>query len=284
MNELVGKVAVITGGASGIGRAVAERAAAEGMRLVLADIEVGPLQVTADALSASGAEVEAVVTDVSDAKDVEVLRDRALERFGAVHLVHNNAGVGVGGPLWTVSEADWKWILGVNLWGVIHGIRTFVPLLVEQDEGHVVNTASMAGLTSPGFMGPYNATKHAVTTISETLYRDLRATGSSVGVSVLCPGFVRTGIGESERNRPHWAPGPELDATGGALQQLLRDLVAGGIEPSSVAERVIEAVRTDTFYILTHDDSRPMVAARLRAILDGRPPSDPTTEAVVLTQ
>jgi len=284
MNELVGKVAVITGGASGIGRAVAERAAAEGMRLVLADIEVGPLQVTADALSASGAEVEAVVTDVSDAKDVEVLRDRALERFGAVHLVHNNAGVGVGGPLWTVSEADWKWILGVNLWGVIHGIRTFVPLLVEQDEGHVVNTASMAGLTSPGFMGPYNATKHAVTTISETLYRDLRATGSSVGVSVLCPGFVRTGIGESERNRPHWAPGPELDAAGGALQQLLRDLVAGGIEPSSVAERVIEAVRTDTFYILTHDDSRPMVAARLRAILDGRPPSDPTTEAVVLTQ
>jgi len=274
MKTLHGKVAVITGGASGIGRSVAQRAAAEGMKLVLADIEEGALKLTADALTSSGAEVEAVVTDVSEGSDVEALRDRALERFGAVHLVHNNAGVGAGGPLWTVSEADWKWILGVNLWGVVHGIRTFVPLLVEQDEGHVVNTASVAGLTSPAFLGPYNATKHAVTTISETLYRDLRSTGSSVGVSVLCPGFVRTGIAESERNRPQWAPGPADDPAADVLRDAIHKLVAGGIEPAVVADRVLDAVRTDTFYILTHDDSRSMVGTRMDDILEGRSPSD----------
>ena len=272
MKVLRDKVAVITGGASGIGRAVAERAASEGMKLVLADIEEAPLKMTAEALTASGAEVEAVPTDVSDGSDVEALRDRALERFGAVHLVHNNAGVGVGGPLWTVSEADWKWILGVNLWGVVHGIRAFVPLLVDQGEGHIVNTASVAGLTSPGFLGPYNATKHAVTTISETLYRDLRATGSSVGVSVLCPGFVRTGIGDSERNRPDWAPALN-DAVGDGLRDVIHQLVAGGIEASDVADRVLDAVRTDTFYILTHDDSRQMVETRMGDILEGRSPS-----------
>ncbi len=274
MKELRGKVAVITGGASGIGRAVAERAATEGMKLVLADIEEAPLKLTADALTASGAEVEAVPTDVSDGSDVEALRDRALERFGAIHLVHNNAGVGVGGPLWTVSEADWRWILGVNLWGVVHGIRTFVPLLIDQGEGHIVNTASVAGLTSPGFLGPYNATKHAVTTISETLYRDLRATGSSVGVSVLCPGFVRTGIGDSERNRPQWAPAPDDDPAADVLRDVVHQLVAGGIAPSEVADRVLDAVRTDTFYILTHDDSRQMVETRMGDILEGRSPSD----------
>jgi NAD(P)-dependent dehydrogenase (short-subunit alcohol dehydrogenase family) len=273
MQVLRGKVAVITGGASGIGRSVAERAAAEGMKLVVADIEEGPLKLTADALTSAGAEVEAVVTDVSSGSDLEALRDRALERFGAVHLVHNNAGVGVGGPLWTVSEADWKWILGVNLWGVIHGIRTFVPLLVDQGEGHVVNTASVAGLTSPGFMGPYNATKHAVTTISETLYRDLRATGSSVGVSVLCPGFVRTGIAESERNRPQWAPAPGNDPAADVLRDVVHQLVEGGIEPSAVADRVLDAVRTDTFYIVTHDDTRRMVETRMGDILEGRSPS-----------
>jgi len=176
--------------------------------------------------------------------------------------------------LWTVPTADWKWILGVNLWGVIHGIRTFVPLLVDQDEGHVVNTASLAGLTSPGFLGPYNATKHAVTTISETLYRDLRATGSSVGVSVLCPGFVRTDIAESERNRPEWAPTPQDDPVVEIGREILREMVEGGIEPTVVADRVLDAVRTDTFYILTHDDARSMVEVRMSDILGGRSPSD----------
>jgi NAD(P)-dependent dehydrogenase (short-subunit alcohol dehydrogenase family) len=277
MKVLRGKVAVITGGASGIGRSVAERAAAEGMKVVLADIEEGPLSLTAGTLKSSGAEVEAVVADVSNGSDVEALRDRALERFGAVHLVHNNAGVGVGGLLWTVPAADWKWILGVNLWGVINGIRTFVPLLVEQGEGHVVNTASLAGLTSPGLLGPYNATKHAVVTISETLYRDLRIIGASVGVSVLCPGFVRTYIAESERNRPGWAPVSEDDPLAEASRVMVRQMVDEGIEPSQVADRVIDAVRTDTFYVLTHDVSRSMVEARMHDILEGRSPGDMST-------
>ena len=146
MEDLQGKVAVITGGASGIGRAVADRAAAEGMKIVLADIEEGPLKEAEDDLTSHGAEALGVVTDVADAASVRALRDRALDRFGAVHLVHNNAGIGLGGPIWEVSEQDWRWILGVNLWGVIHGVATFVPLLIEQGEGHVVNTASIAGL------------------------------------------------------------------------------------------------------------------------------------------
>ncbi|HAM01902.1 MAG TPA: hypothetical protein DCQ30_06690, partial [Acidimicrobiaceae bacterium] len=187
MEELRGKVAVVTGAASGIGLAVSRKAAAEGMRLVVADIEEGPLKAAADELSAAGAEVLAVPTDVSERSSVQTLCDAALERFGTVHLLHNNAGVGAGGPLWEVPEADWRWVLGVNLWGVIHGIGVFVPHMVARGEGHVVNTASLAGLASPPFMGPYNAAKHAVVTISETLAKDLRTMGSPVGVSVLCP-------------------------------------------------------------------------------------------------
>ena len=206
MQDLRGKVAVITGGASGIGRAVAERAAGEGMKLVLGDIEEGPLKETVDDLTSKGAEALGVVTDVSDAASVRALRDRTLDRFGAVHLVHNNAGIGLGGPIWEVSEEDWRWILGVNLWGVIHGVATFVPVLMEQGEGHVVNTASIAGLIAAPFLGPYNATKQAVVAISETLFKDLQAVGAPIGVSVLCPGFVQTRIAESERNRPSWAP------------------------------------------------------------------------------
>ena len=194
MDDLQGKVAVITGGASGIGRAVAGRAAAEGMKVVLGDIEEGPLKEAVGDLTSSGAEALGVVTDVSDGASVEALRDQALDRFGAVHLVHNNAGIGLGGPIWEVSEEDWRWILGVNLWGVIHGVRTFTPLLVEQGEGHIVNTASIAGFIAAPFLGPYNATKQAVVAISETLFKDLQAVASPVGVSVLCPGFVQTRI------------------------------------------------------------------------------------------
>ncbi|HXQ60782.1 MAG TPA: SDR family NAD(P)-dependent oxidoreductase [Acidimicrobiales bacterium] len=272
MEELRGKVAVVTGGASGIGRAVAEAAAAAGMKVVLADIEEGPLKEADAALGATGAEVLSVVTDVSVGSSVEELRDRALERFGAVHLVHNNAGVAVGGPLWAVSEADWTWVLGVNLWGVIHGIRVFVPVLLEQDEGHVVNTASLAGLTSPSMLGPYNVTKHSVVTMSETLYRDLDAVGSRVGVSVLCPGFVRTGIAESDRNRPDWAPASSLPE-GAEFQDVVRQLVATGLEPADVAGKVLDAVRDNRFYILTHDDTPAMVETRMRDILEGRNPS-----------
>jgi NAD(P)-dependent dehydrogenase (short-subunit alcohol dehydrogenase family) len=272
MENLQDKVAVITGGASGIGRAVAERAATEGMKIVVADIEEGPLKEAEVHLTGRGAEALAVVTDVSDAASVRELRDRTLDRFGAVHLVHNNAGIGLGGPIWEVSEQDWRWILGVNLWGVIHGIATFVPLLVEQGEGHVVNTASIAGLTTAPFLGPYNATKQAVVAISETLFKDLQAVGASVGVSVLCPGFVQTRIAESDRNRPQWAPDREV---GGAadLRGAIQSMVDGGIPPATVADRVIDAVRTGTFYILTHPELTEAITTRFDDIVQGRPPS-----------
>jgi NAD(P)-dependent dehydrogenase (short-subunit alcohol dehydrogenase family) len=272
MEDLRGKVAVITGGASGIGRAVAERAAAEGMKVVLGDIEEGPLKEAEHELIAQGAEALGVVTDVADVVSVRALRDRALDRFGAVHVVHNNAGVGLGGPIWEVSEEDWRWILGVNLWGVIHGVATFVPLFIAQGEGHVVNTASIAGLTTAPFLGPYNATKQAVVAISETLFKDLQAVGAPVGVSVLCPGFVQTRIAESDRNRPAWAPDHEV---GGAaeLRSAVQGMVDSGIPPGTVADRVIEAVRTNTFYILTHPELDDAVKTRFDDILQGRPPS-----------
>ena len=273
MEDLRGKVAVITGGASGIGRAVARRAAAEGMRVVIADIEEGALKEAERELTGQGADAIAVTTDVADAGSVRGLRDRALRHYGAVHLVHNNAGVGGGGPIWEVPEQDWRWILGVNLWGVIHGVATFVPLLMEQREGHVVNTASIAGLVTAPFIGPYNATKQAVVAVSETLYKDLEAAGASgVGVSVLCPGFVQTRIADSGRNRPDWAPGREVEGAEDA-RSLIKDLVDGGIPAEVVAERVLDAVRTDTFYILTHPDTRVAIQTRFEDIAEGRAPS-----------
>jgi len=273
MEDLQGKVAVITGGASGIGRAVAEKAGAEGMRIVLGDIEEGPLKSAVDDLTSNGAEAVGVVTDVSDRASVEALRDAALDRFGAVHLVHNNAGIGLGGPIWEVSEEDWRWILGVNLWGVIHGVRTFTPLLIAQGEGHIVNTASIAGLIVAPFLGPYNATKQAVVAISETLFKDLQAVGAPVGVSVLCPGFVQTRIAESERNRPGWAA-PDNEVPGAEeLRGAVQSLVDGGIAASTVADRVIDAVRNDTFYILTHPELDGAITTRFDDIVQRRAPS-----------
>ena len=272
MENLRGKVAVITGGASGIGKAVATRSAAEGMKLVLADIEEPVLEATARELAAEGAEVRAVVTDVSDAASVRALRDETLQHFGGAHLIHNNAGVGVGGPIWEITEDEWRWILGVNLWGVVHGINAFVPVLLEQGEGHVVNTASIAGLTSTPGLGPYTATKHAVVAISESLFKDLRAAGAPIGVSVLCPGFVQTGIGQSDRNRPDWAP--EHDpATAAERTSFIQAMVDAGIEPRTVADRVLDAVYDGTFYILTHPELTPALALRHEDILEGRQPS-----------
>ena len=272
MDDLQGKVAVITGGASGIGRAVADRAAAEGMKIVLGDIEEGPLKEAVGDLTSSGAEALGVVTDVADGASVEALRDQALDRFGAVHLVHNNAGIGLGGPIWEVSEEDWRWILGVNLWGVIHGVRTFTPLLVEQGEGHIVNTASIAGLIAAPFLGPYNATKQAVVAISETLFKDLQSVGAPIGVSVLCPGFVQTRIAESERNRPDWAPDRDVEGAA-ALRGVVQNMVDGGIAPTAVADRVIDAVRANTFYILTHPELTGAITTRFDDIVQGRAPS-----------
>jgi NAD(P)-dependent dehydrogenase (short-subunit alcohol dehydrogenase family) len=190
-----------------------------------------------------------------------------------VHLVHNNAGIGLGGPIWEVSEEDWRWILGVNLWGVIHGVATFTPLLIEQGEGHIVNTASVAGLIATPFLGPYNATKQAVVAISETLFKDLQAVGAPVGVSVLCPGFVRTRIAESERNRPAWAVADHEVPGAQEVRGVVQNLVDSGIPPAAVAERVIDAVRSNTFYILTHPELDAAITTRFHDILQRRPPS-----------
>ncbi len=204
MRNFQDKVAVVTGAASGIGYALAERFAQEGMRVVLADIEKDALAAAEARLSQHDKRVLAVVTDVSKAESVEALAQKTLDAFGAVHIVCNNAGVGNPAvPIWENTLADWQWVLGVNLWGVVHGIRTFVPILLRQGEpGHVVNTASMAGLTSTARLGIYCASKHAVVAISETLHAELAAINSAVKVSVLCPSFVKTNIADSSRNRP----------------------------------------------------------------------------------
>ncbi len=274
MDELTGKVAVVTGAASGIGLAMARRFAAEGMRLVLADIEQAALD-EAVASFEPGVEVLARVTDVADPGEVDALRDDAVDAFGTVHLVCNNAGVGGGGLCWETPLEDWEWVIGVDLWGVIHGVRAFVPLLVEQGEGHVVNTASMAGVTSPPFMGPYNVAKHGVVTLTETLYSELALVAPGVGATVVCPGWVRTRIDESSRNRPG---GPSSAGPAG-MQGGMSSLIASGIEPSEVADRVAEAVRTGGFYVFTHD-WMPMIKARHARIERGEAPNVATIPGV----
>jgi NAD(P)-dependent dehydrogenase (short-subunit alcohol dehydrogenase family) len=272
IEDLRGRVAVVTGAASGIGRAMARRFAAEGMRVVLADIERPPLDEVAAELAGAGAEVLAVATDVSDPGQVDDLAAATVDAFGAVHVLCNNAGVGGGGQLWEVPLGDWQWVIGVNLWGVIHGLRSFVPLMVEQDEGHVVNTASMAGLTSSPFMAPYNVSKHGVVTVSETLHAELAMRGSKVGVTVLCPGWVNTRIADSDRNRPEdltveRPAAPELEV----FRDLLRGFLATGMDPGDVAGHVVDAVRTGRFYVLTHPGWSGMVRLRMEGILRGEP-------------
>ncbi|MFN8543909.1 MAG: SDR family NAD(P)-dependent oxidoreductase [Candidatus Binatia bacterium] len=275
MKDLRDRIAVVTGAASGIGRAMAERFAAAGMKVVLADIQRDALHDTEAAIRATGAQVTAVLADVARAADVEALARKTLDAFGAVHVVCNNAGVSVGGHLWERSVADWEWILGVNLWGVIHGVRVFVPIMLEQsDEGHIVNTASMAGLTSTPGLGPYNVTKHGVVTLSEVLFHELAAASAGrIKVSVLCPGWVNTRILESERNRPtDSAPGvqrPEMQF----MQEQIRQLLQAGLDPRAVAEQVLDAIHTDRFYVLTHRQWKPMIEQRMHDILEERPPT-----------
>jgi NAD(P)-dependent dehydrogenase (short-subunit alcohol dehydrogenase family) len=268
-----GRVAVVTGAASGIGFALSERFAAEGMRVVMADVEAPALAEAADLLTGRGAKILPVVTDVSSGEQVDALRDRTLEAFGAVHVVCNNAGVsGVGRRLWEMSDQDWDWVLGVNLWGVINGIRAFVPVLLGQDAGHVVNTASMAGLTA-GILGPYSVTKHAVVALTEGLYFQLQQQGSAIGVSVLCPGWVRTRIGESDRNRPpELGPPPEEEPGQAAAREFLRQLLEAGMAPAQVAGHVVDAIRTGRFYVLTHPEMGDSVRRRADEVLSGGPP------------
>jgi NAD(P)-dependent dehydrogenase (short-subunit alcohol dehydrogenase family) len=273
MKQLKGRVAVVTGGASGIGYAMADRFAREGMRIVLADIQADALEEAEGRLRAGGAEVLAVETDVAQPAAVEHLRDRALGAFGAVHVVCNNAGVVARGSVWETTVEDWNWILGVNLWGVINGIRTFVPVLLEQEEGHVVNTASMAGVVA-GLLNSYSVTKQAVVGLSESLYFGLQARGASnVGVSVLCPGWVRTQIADADRNRPA-ASGPPAEPSPleASMTEMIRGLVESGSDPTEVAGQVLAAIQEQRFYVLTHPEMLGAVTARHEDILSGGPP------------
>ncbi len=278
MKEFQGKVAVVTGAASGIGRALAERCAQEGMKVVLAGIGEQTLMQASQELKAEGASVLAVQTDVSKAADVEALAQKAFDTYGAVHLLFNNAGVGAGISLWESTLADWEWTLGVNLWGVIYGIRAFVPRMLEQDtEGHIVNTASIAGLVSGPGLGTYRVTKHGVVALSETLYHELALRGAKVKVSVLCPGFVNTRIMDCARNRParllndpaEEKMGPESEA----MIQFMRQAVEAGMPPHQVADIVFQAIRDETFYILTHPESKEAIRVRMEDILQERHPT-----------
>jgi NAD(P)-dependent dehydrogenase (short-subunit alcohol dehydrogenase family) len=276
MKEFKGRVAVVTGGASGIGRAMADRFAAAGMNVVLADVEESALRTAEADMRSQGATVLGVPTDVSKAESIENLAKKTLDAFGGVHIVCNNAGVGGGfGPSWTQPVQNWEWGFGVNLWGVIHGIRTFVPIMLKQDtEGHIVNTASMAGLLSSPFMSIYDATKFAVVTISESLHLELAMQHAQVKVSVLCPGFVNTNIATSDRNRPaQLQPGEQqFSETEMAFASMMFAGIASGTPPAEVAEKVFAAIQNEQFYIFSHPEFLTAVRTRMETILEQRNP------------
>jgi len=273
------KVAVVTGAASGIGLGLSERFAAEGMHVVMADVEEPALSKAAAAIADTGASVLPVVTDVADRGAVDALRDSATAAFGAVHVVCNNAGVGgPHGPLWECPPGEWDWVFGVNLGGVINGVRTFMPVLLEQQAGHMVNTASIFGVFA-GALGPYGVSKHAVVALTETLHFNLRSLGvSHVGVSVLCPGAVRTNFGTSARNRPSWAGPPVVrgEAEQASAERFNRLSVAGA-SPAEVAGIVVDGIRSRRFYILTSENRNEAVARRGEEIVAGGPPEPPVS-------
>ena len=282
MKTFQGKVAVITGAASGIGRALAEHCAREGMKVVLADVEEQALLQVSRELTAQGAQTLAVQTDVSQAAAVERLAQQAFETYSEVHLLFNNAGVGAGKTAWESTLADWEWVLGVNLWGVIHGIRSFVPRLLEQRaESYIVNTSSMAGLTSSPGLSVYMASKHAVVSLSETLYHELTLRDASIGVSVLCPGFVKTRIQDAERNRPvrlqnvpdaHASQEQNVSQTEQEGGQMLQQAILQGMSPQQLAVIVFEAIREERFYIYP-SEFKGGIQSRMEDILQLRNPT-----------
>ncbi len=276
MKDLKGKVAVITGGAEGIGKALAIMAADKGMKLVLADIDAAKLDATVSEFTAKGVEAIGLRTDVSKADQVDRLADLAFERFGNVHLLVNNAGVACAKPVWETTPGDWEWVVGVNLYGVTNGLRSFIPrMLAKGEEGHIVNTASMAGLLSNPSLAAYNATKHAVVTLTEGLHHDLTLRQAKIKASVLCPSWVKTRISASERNR---TSGDQLDPSkldpvtlkvGMAVQKA----VSAGIPVEQVAADVFDAIENEHFYIITHPDSKAAIKLRFEDILENRAPT-----------
>lgn len=290
-HDLKNKVAVLTGAGSGLGLACARLAAGLGMKLVLVDVQHDALDAVASELQASGCEVLARRVDVSQASEMDALGEAVQARFGAPHLVFNNAGVGAAGLIWEHSAADWAWVMGVNVMGVAHGVRVFTPRMLAaaaQDpayRGHIVNTASMAGLVNAPNMGLYNASKHAVVSLSETLYQDLALVTEQVTASVLCPYFVPTGIHQSERNRPVEAP-----ATAPTRSQLIgqalsdKAVTSGKVSAQDVAQRVFDAVAQRQFYIYSHPQAIASVQTRLEDVLQARNPSDPFAHKPQLRQ
>jgi NAD(P)-dependent dehydrogenase (short-subunit alcohol dehydrogenase family) len=287
MQQFQDKVAVITGGASGFGHEFARIGARLGMKLVLADVQQDALDRVKAELEGQGAQVLAQRCDVRHAAEVQALADATMARFGAVHLVFNNAGVGSGGLIWENTQADWEWVLGVNLWGVIHGVRIFTPLMLEcarKDpayEGHIVNTASMAGMLNAPTMGVYNVSKHAVVSLSETLYQDLELVEAPIGASVLCPYFVPTGISQSHRNRPSDVQNSGAPTASQAAAQAMSDkaVSSGKVSAQQVAEWTFDAVRKRQFYIFSHPQALGNVQTRMEDIVLQRNPSDPYAAA-----
>ena len=283
MKGFKGRVAVITGAASGFGKAFAEEAATLGMNLVLADIQADALEATVAELRARGASVVGLRTDVSQAAQVQALADAALAAFGAVHLLFNNAGVLAGGLVWENSEKDWDWVLGVNVRSVIHGVRIFTPLMLAaaaQDpdyEGHIINTASMAGLLNAPTLGAYNLTKQAVVSLSETLYHDLSLVSGQVHCSVLCPYFVPTGISQSARHRPGELANADGPTRSQAAAQAQNQKATGAAKVSAeqIAELTFDAIRQQSFYIYSHPHAMGSVRERFEAIVEQRNPPDP---------
>jgi NAD(P)-dependent dehydrogenase (short-subunit alcohol dehydrogenase family) len=277
-----GKTAVLTGGGSGFGLECARIGAQLGMNLVLVDVQQDALDKAEAEMIAQGAQVLARKVDVSNAQAMEQLAADVKARFGAPHFVFNNAGVGAGGLVWENSVADWEWVLGVNLWGVVHGVRLFTPMMLEAAKadpsyrGHIVNTASMAGLLTPPNMGIYNVSKHAVVALTETLYQDLQLVSDQVSASVLCPYFVPTGISQSHRNRPADLPAEQPTASQLIGQAQSNKAVGSGkVSAADVAQKVFDAVAADQFYIYSHPQALGNVQSRMEAIVMGHNPPDP---------